>query len=350
MAKICNNILLGNKHFFRNLKGELICNEKGSARIIMEKCIDFDGAVKGEELHIAASDGEKLVYILNIGDRWGKGILAEGLSAENLFICIGDKGATVHYVSGEELYRLDVEDKGALPVFVAQISTCAMPFAAGTDVYYINSEGMLCKNDREIRSGKEISFIFATGSRLCIKEGNRLLIADSGTPGDQKSLTKRHGRRAECPLVVNTREGEILCWKDGNLVLSSVRNSTGWQRLEEEQCRENERTEIFKFCEKNKHEYALGRIVSGQVTKWGEIPRENPPEKAEELKAERNIKEEFHRQLQMEHILGGIREIHQRILELDGKIEKLNRAREKEVITKISKPVNKRNLYKVHKK
>lgn len=263
MAKICENIICGEKYFFINKKNELVCRSNNHTEEIMTGCCDFDAVVEDECIHIAAAEKSgNLVYIINSKGHWGRGVAASGKVAENLFIQREQGVTVVYYVCGDGFYKICVGAADGQPVLLDKILYRAMPFVCGKRVYYINKEEMLCTNERqEICAGGDITHIFATTEYLCVKNKNRLELISTSDFDNKQSLTRRHGGSAQCPVIVSAGDSEILCWCDGDNVFFSKRTDGIWHSLETNTVQNAERPGIYKFDGK----YDLGCMKNGQI-------------------------------------------------------------------------------------
>ncbi len=263
MAMICENIICSEKYFFKNSYGELICRSKNLSEQLMAWCCDFDVVEENGCIHIAASDKEgNLVYIINNNGHWGRGIAAKGVKPENIFICCEGGEKLIYYVSDLKLYKICLDGDMAEPTLIDEILYYSMPFVCGNKVYYINKKEKLCRSDgEEICGGGNISHIFATNKYLCVKDDDRLDLISTEDFSDKKSLTRRHGRSAQCPLYVCTGDVETLCWHDENEVFFSRKKNGKWCGLETITVQNAERLGIYKFDGK----YDLGCLKNGQI-------------------------------------------------------------------------------------
>lgn len=257
MAKICENVICGERHFFISEQNELICRSDNLSEVLMPDCRDFDAVEDGDCIHIAADMSGNLVYIINNNGHWGRGIAAKGVKPENIFICCEQDKTQVYYVNDLGLYKICLDGDTAEPTLIDEILYCSMPFVCENKMYYINKKEKLCTNNgEEICGGGNISHIFATNEYLCVKDGDRLDLISTTDFSDKKSLTRRHGRSAQCPLYVSTRNVETLCWYDENEVFFSRKENEKWCGLETITVQHAERLGIYKFDGK----YDLGCI------------------------------------------------------------------------------------------
>ena len=263
MAKICKDIICGEKHFFITEQNELMCCFKNLSEQLMPCCSDFDATLVDECIHIAANDKEgNLLYMINHNGHWGKGVAAKGVKPENIFIYCEQDKTVIHYVNNSGLYKICIADGISESILMDEIFYETMPFVYKNKVYYINKKEKLCTNDGvEICDGKNISHIFATNKYLCVKDGDRLDLISTSDFSDKKSLTRRHGRSAECPLYVTTNNAETLCWHDEKEVFFSRKNNEKWCALETFNVQNAQRLGIYKF----NGIYDLGCFKSGKI-------------------------------------------------------------------------------------
>ncbi len=263
MAKFCKDIICGEKYIFITQQNELACQSKNLTEVLMPICYDFDAVEDGDCVHIAAADKSgNLIYIINNNGHWGRGIAAQEIKPQNIFICCEQGKAQVYYINDSGLYKLYLDGDVLQPDLVDEILHYSMPFVCGNKVYYINKNEKLCTNDRtEICDGKNISHIFATSEYLCIKDRDRLDLISTSEISDKKSLTRRHEETAQCPLYVCTEDVETLCWYDENQVLFSRKENEKWCSLETITVQNAERLGIYKFDGK----YDLGCLKDGKV-------------------------------------------------------------------------------------
>ena len=323
MAKICNNVVCGDKLICKTLKGELICKTKKGTEMIMKACIDFDAAVdKQGSIHISAVDDDgNMIYIKNASERWGKGIISPNALADNIFVFLKNEGIIVFYTSNNCLWSQVVDNEIHSPREHDKISPSAVPFVTYDAAYYINKNGNLCKNGEEIYRGKEIKHIFASDKGVCFKERDGLKFVNTEDLSISQSLTRRHGKNAECPILVPEERGQILYWIDGSSVFSSVKKGETWQRLEEKSSEGFENIGIYKFCTPEADMYDIGYMKNNEAYRWGKICQDGLKVKSEKCNTAESIKEDFGHQLKMELLLAEIKKIHKKIMDIDGKIE-----------------------------
>ncbi len=249
MAKICKNIICGEKYFFIAEQNELICRFENFSEQLLSWCYDFDATLIDGCIHIAASDKEgNLLYMINNKGHWGRGIAAKGVKPENIFIYCEQGKTLIYYINSLGLYKVCIADGMSESTLIDEISCVAMPFVFEKKVYYINKKEALCTNDGvEICDGGNISHIFATNEYLCIKDGDRLDLISTSDFLDKKSLTRRHSRCAECPLYVKGGDVETLCWYNENKVFFSRKENEKWHGLETFTVDGAERFGIYKF-------------------------------------------------------------------------------------------------------
>lgn len=261
MAKFCKDIIWGKRYLFINGQNELISLFDDISEVLMTDCWDFDAVKSDDCMHIAAADKSgNLVYIVNNNGHWGRGIAASNVEAENIFINKGEGNTEIVYVSGGGLYKICPDGKDGA-VLLDRILCNALPFVCGKAVYYINENEKLCTMNEEICEGREITHIFATGKYLCIKDGDRLDLINTSDFSDKTSLTRRHGRSAECPLYVHTGDVETLCWQDENMVFFSRKKGEKWCSLETFTVQNTERLGVYKFD----GNYDLGCLKEGKI-------------------------------------------------------------------------------------
>ncbi len=262
MAEICKDIIWEKRYLFINGQNELISLIDDISEVLMTDCCDFDAVKSDDCLHIAATDKSgNLVYIVNNNGHWGRGIAASNVAAENIFIIKGEDDTEIIYVSDGGLYKICPSGhEGA--VLLDRILCNALPFVCDRTVYYINDKQKLCAScGQEICSGANISHIFATTEYLCIKDKDRLDLINAREFSDKKSLTRRHGRSAKCPLYVRGGVGQTLCWYDGTQVYFSKNEGGIWRSLKTITMHNSERLGIYKFDGK----YNLGCLKDGKV-------------------------------------------------------------------------------------
>lgn len=357
MSKLCRNIIAERMLLYLNSKNELICRNNEGTAVIFENCRDFDAICeKNGCIHIAAVDSSgRLVYIKNIGNRWGKGEIADERGMDNVFVLFESGVVDVFYINGKELFCLRVDDELCKPKLLDAVSVAAMPFVASDGVYYLNEKEELCKNGKVIYVGQQITEIFAKEGNLCIKDGNELKFLSEKDDFVPKILTRKHGNGAGTPIITNCGADLLLRWIDRDTVYFAKKKDNIWQRLEEQQVSGGE-LKIYKFIENGNCVYDVGygiggnhfRIGGKEPVFKGDIPKKS--EGAKQGGQERNLKDEFQNMMRMEEILQQIKNIHKKIAEIDGKIEKMNSLkvmkRQREKYGRIGKS----NLLNLHKK
>ncbi len=357
MANFCADIVCGNKYLYKSDRSELVCRVGRDEEQIMQDCDDFDAVMdENGDIHIGTIDTKgNLIYIKNHAQRWGRGVIAENAAAENVFIVLENEKVNFYYVNENYLCCLIVDNEVHSPERIDKVFNPSMIFASENDIYYVNEKSGVMKNAEEIYSGRNIKHLFAAGSQVCIKDGDELKLIDTANNNEAKSLTRRHGRNAGCPIVAVDEEFVMLCWMDEGKVYSAKKNGTIWQRLEEESTDGFEKVTIFKFSEHHKSGYVLGCVERGMVKGWGENSDNfqsmeivnAQPDKNENS---RNLMEEFHNRLNLEILLGEIRSMHKKILEMDKKIEKIKKNHALQIVSGISKSQKQRSLCKIDKK
>lgn len=353
MANICENIICGDMHFFKSNKSELACRTKADTEIIMEPCKDFDVCTDYEgSLHIGAVDEKgNIIYIRYISGHWGRGSAARGANAENIFIAFENNATVIFYTSENKLFSLKIDTGLHEPVFLGELAAASSAFANEGNIYYTNSKGILCKNSKELYEGRGISHIFATKNLVCFKEGDEIKMLDEDEDGPPRSLTRRHGKQAQCPLIMYTENRQTLAWLDGKKMLSSQKEKS-WQRLEETGVNDYDIAAIFKLCNINSSEYCIGLMKNNEIV-FPHIRSEqvslNPVVSAEVIKtpSPKSARSEDTLSIQ---VFRELREIHQKLRELDEKLETPKKTQTVQIIKKYAPEPKKINLYKTHKK
>ncbi len=351
MAKLCENIICGDMRLFKNEKNELICRTSTDTEIVSEHCTDFDACTDADNIiHIGTADEKgNLVYIRHISGHWGRGIAARKVDAENIFISALGNGIVIFYTSKNKLFSLKIDNDLHEPDLVSEITPSSFPFCDGKNIYYTNNRGVLCKNREELCSGREISHIFATSGLVCFKDKDELKILDERTEHSQKSLTRRHGRRAQCPLIMHTGNRQILAWLDGNKMLSSQKEDESWQRLEETALDNYDNAAIFKLCNRTSFQYCIGFLKNNEPIFPHRKPS-TPISQADAITHKVNPQNSKPTDTLSLQLLGELREIRKKLIELDEKLEKTKKNQTVQIIRKESSTPKKTSLYKSHKK
>ncbi len=347
MAKFCNYVVCGSK-LLTIQQGALMCISDAKTEELMPSCVDFDAVLDDRGgVHIVATDeAGDLIYIRNVSDRWGKGIVGRKIKAENIFVFYRNRKTEIFYAQDGNLVKQAVGDEVYSAEVIAELWTSTIFFADTDDVYYVNSKGKLCCGKGEIHTSGEVDFVFSAGGYFCFKDREGLKYAEALNPDSLTNLTKKHGKTAKCPIITES----ALYWIDGSYLFYAPKKEGVWQRLERANIEDFDSLGIYKFCTEAMVKYEIGYQKSGTVCRWEDA--EKPQDDAESQRSDRvrNLKKEFDDFFRMEQILGEIREIHRRIAEIDKKIECFKELKTRTVVTNIPKSIKRKDLSKMHKK
>ena len=356
MAGFCKNIICDDRLFTVNLKNELVCISRNGEELLMNNCCDFDAVSDAMGcVHIAASETEgKLVYIRNKGERWGKGIVASDICTENIFVVSDKKDVKIFYSRDGLLCCRTIDAEIHNEQILDKISDSSNVFVTEDTVFYVNTDGELMKNGTKIYDGKGVVMIFAKGKEICFKDKDGVKIIDTEKGHLPKSLTRKHGEGAECPVLVHNGTDSKLHWIDGKTVFSAKRSNEIWQRLETESAENVEKVMVCKFCNDKMCEYDIGFLKNGEVYRWGEKEKRDENKVVEANRyfhnSERNLKAEFESMMKMEEILGEIKNIHKKITEINEKMGRIQKINTVNLGVKRQKDMKKSNLLKMYKK
>ncbi len=305
MSRICKDVILKtdkDEYFlyinkkkelvFQKMKNNILCSEM---EIIMLFCADFDAiADRTGKIHIVGCDeGGKLIYFQKAGLRWAKGKILEGTKAENIFLFKTDDNLVAFFGEKGYIKCFDFSDVEGGAFEIDRTSADKKFYITQRDgknfyLFYTKEEGenfgfkRFCtevrENDNfeEISKGAEIKNIFALKQEdeiiLCYKEEDAIKFEKPGDKSSKEILTRRHGRSAQCPVLMRSRGGVKLCWLDGESIFSSTRTfkEEKWQRLERENLKNFDRLNIFKICysSDDEDEYVLGGLKNNEVVIW----------------------------------------------------------------------------------
>ncbi len=356
MAKFCKDIVCGKKYIYKSDKSELMCRCDDEEEQLMPICAEFDATLANNgDIHIVAVDEKgNLVYIKNSGRRWGRGVVAEKVEAENVFIIVDDENINLYYTNESEFLKLIIDDEIQAPTRIGSVENSGLTFVDGNEAYYVNKKHeVISESKGVVYSGKNISFIFVLDNSICLKDEKELKLIDVENNNECKSLTRRHETGAGCPVFANKNGIETLFWIDGEKLYSAKKQGEVWQRLETEKLESFDKVGIFKFCDSVSVEYTIGCVKHSKPERWGENSG-RADEFAETYSCsdagKSKIMEDFHNRLNMEIIMNEIRGIHEKILDIDKKIEKIKKNHALQIVSEISRRKENASLYKMHKK
>ncbi len=269
MAKLCRDVVWGQKYLFLSDEGELLCKEGNKTVLLHKKCSDFDAALgEDQNLHIAvATDSGDLVYIKNSQERWGKGVAAKGVNGENLFVFDKQGNAEIFFTAKNRLFRQKIGAEEHLPTKVCVTADNILPFVTERGIFYVNTQGKLVSatfsgEEVELCEGDGVGNIFVCQSLVCFKKDDGLVMLElEKQPPIPVYLTKRHSRRGSQPILYTMKDEQRLCWCDeGRLFLAKKRGEV-WQKIEVFEPENADRLGVFKLD----GEYKPGCVKNGRV-------------------------------------------------------------------------------------